>query len=398
MTTETLQAREGLLGHAIAALGRKLLPRDISGGLTLTLPYGKVHRIGYMKPGASCDLQLKNFRPIWSAVRRGAIGFAESYMAGDVESSDITAVLRFYLQNREPLDKAARPVFHKSMVDRLFHLRRANTKAGARRNISAHYDLGNEFYAVWLDQTMSYSSAFFGQEGESLKSGQIAKYRLVLDALGLQGRSDILEIGCGWGGFAEVAADQGHQVTGLTISREQLDYARRRLGDRAEIRFQDYRDTAERFDAIASIEMIEAVGEANWPTYFRVLHDRLKPGGNAAVQAITISERLFPGYRAKADFIQRYIFPGGMLPTKSILASQAAAAGLNFETVATFGQDYARTLALWRERFEASWAAVSRLGFDDHFRRRWRYYLCYCEAGFTEGAIDVGVYRFTRGR
>jgi cyclopropane-fatty-acyl-phospholipid synthase len=398
MTTETLQAREGLLGHAIAALGRKLLPRDISGGLTLTLPSGKVHRIGYMKPGASCDLQLKNFRPIWSAVRRGAIGFAESYMAGDVESSDITAVLRFYLQNREPLDKAARPVFHKSMVDRLFHLRRANTKAGARRNISAHYDLGNEFYAVWLDQTMSYSSAFFGQEGESLKSGQIAKYRLVLDALGLQGRSDILEIGCGWGGFAEVAADQGHQVTGLTISREQLDYARRRLGDRAEIRFQDYRDTAERFDAIASIEMIEAVGEANWPTYFRVLHDRLKPGGNAAVQAITISERLFPGYRAKADFIQRYIFPGGMLPTKSILASQAAAAGLNFETVATFGQDYARTLALWRERFEASWAAVSRLGFDDHFRRRWRYYLCYCEAGFTEGAIDVGVYRFTRGR
>jgi len=398
MTSETLQAREGLLGRAIAALGRKLLPRDISGGITLTLPSGRVHQIGYAKPGASCDLQLKNFRPIWSAVRRGAIGFAESYMAGDIESSDITAVLRFYLQNREPLDKAARPVFHKSMVDRLFHLRRANTKAGSRRNISAHYDLGNEFYSVWLDQTMSYSSAFFGHEAQSLKSGQIAKYRLVLDALGLQGRSEILEIGCGWGGFAEVAAEHGHQVTGLTISREQLDYARRRLGDRAEIRFQDYRDTAERFDAIASIEMIEAVGEANWPTYFRVLHDRLKPGGNAAVQAITISERLFPGYRAKADFIQRYIFPGGMLPTKSILASQAAAAGLNFETVATFGHDYARTLALWRERFEASWAAVSRLGFDDHFRRRWRYYLCYCEAGFTEGAIDVGVYRFTRGR
>ena len=398
MTSETLQAREGLLGRAIAALGRKLLPRDISGGITLTLPSGKVHRIGYAKPGASCDLQLKNFRPIWSAVRRGAIGFAESYMAGDIESSDITTVLRFYLQNREPLNKAARPVFHKSMVDRLFHLRRANTKAGSRRNISAHYDLGNEFYSVWLDQTMSYSSAFFGHEAQSLKSGQIAKYRLVLDALGLQGRSEILEIGCGWGGFAEVAAEHGHQVTGLTISREQLDYARRRLGDRAEIRFQDYRDTAERFDAIASIEMIEAVGEANWPTYFRVLHDRLKPGGNAAVQAITISERLFPGYRAKADFIQRYIFPGGMLPTKSILASQAAAAGLNFETVATFGHDYARTLALWRERFEASWAAVSRLGFDDHFRRRWRYYLCYCEAGFTEGAIDVGVYRFTRGR
>jgi cyclopropane-fatty-acyl-phospholipid synthase len=187
-------------------------------------------------------------------------------------------------------------------------------------------------------------------------------------------------------------------VTGLTISREQLEFARRRLRERADIRFQDYRDTTERFDAIASIEMIEAVGEANWPTYFRVLHDRLKPGGAAAVQAITISERLYPGYRAKADFIQRYIFPGGMLPTKTILAAQAAAAGLTFDTIATFGEDYARTLAVWRDRFEASWNAVSRLGFDDHFRRRWRYYLSYCEAGFSEAAIDVGVYRFARAK
>jgi cyclopropane-fatty-acyl-phospholipid synthase len=220
----------------------------------------------------------------------------------------------------------------------------------------------------------------------------------VLDALRLKQPSEILEIGCGWGGFAEVAAGRDHRVTGLTISREQFDYSRARLGGRAEIRFQDYRDTTERFDAIASIEMIEAVGESNWPTYFRVLHDRLKPGGSAAVQAITISERLFAGYRSKADFIQRYIFPGGMLPTKSVLAAQAAAAGLTFEPVAVFGQDYARTLASWRERFDASWSAVSRLGFDNHFRRRWRYYLCYCEAGFSEGAIDVGIYRFVRAR
>jgi cyclopropane-fatty-acyl-phospholipid synthase len=398
MTSDTLQARDGLLGRVIAALGRKLLPRDIEGGITLTLPSGKVHRLGYARPGAHCDLQLKNFRPVWNAVRRGAIGFAESFMAGDVESSDITAVLRFYLQNREPLNKAAKPVFYKSLGDRLFHLMRANTKAGARRNISAHYDLGNDFYALWLDPTMSYSSAFFGTGAQNLADGQIAKYDLVLDALQLDRESHILEIGCGWGGFAEVAVDRGHRVTGLTISREQLEFARARLRDRAEIRFQDYRDTAERFDAIASIEMIEAVGEVNWPTYFRVLHDRLKPGGAAAVQAITIDERLYPGYRAKADFIQRYIFPGGMLPTKAILAAQAAAAGLTFETVATFGHDYARTLALWRERFEASWNAVSRLGFDDQFRRRWRYYLCYCEAGFSEAAIDVGIYRFARAR
>ena len=398
MTSETLQGRDGLLGHAIASIGRKLLPRDIAGGITLTLPSGKVHRLGYARQGAACDLQLKNFRPVWNAVRRGAIGFAESFMAGDVESSDITAVLRFYLQNREPLNKAAKPVFYKSIGDRLFHLMRANTKAGARRNISAHYDLGNAFYALWLDPTMSYSSAFFGKGDQTLEAGQIAKYDLVLEALQLEQASDILEIGCGWGGFAEVAAGRGHNVTGLTISREQLDYAGKRLEGRAEIRFQDYRDTTERFDAIASIEMIEAVGEANWPTYFRVLHDRLKPGGAAAVQAITIDERLYPGYRAKADFIQRYIFPGGMLPTKAILAAQAAAAGLTFETVATFGQDYARTLALWRERFEASWSAIARLSFDEHFRRRWSYYLCYCEAGFSEAAIDVGIYRFARTR
>jgi cyclopropane-fatty-acyl-phospholipid synthase len=398
MTSETLQAREGILGQVIAGIGRKLMPRDVVGGITLTLPSGKMHRIGYARPGAHCDLQLKNFRPVWNAVRRGAIGFAESFMAGDIESSDITAVLRFYLQNREPLNKAAKPVFYKSIGDRLFHMMRANTKAGARRNISAHYDLGNEFYALWLDPTMSYSSAYFGTGAPTIEAGQIAKYELVLEALGLRGSSDILEIGCGWGGFAEVAADRGHRVTGLTISREQLEFARRRLGGRAEIRFQDYRDTPERFDAIASIEMIEAVGEANWPTYFRVLRDRLKPGGAAAVQAITISERLYPGYRAKADFIQRYIFPGGMLPTKSILAAQAAAAGLTFETIATFGEDYARTLAMWRDKFEASWSAVARLGFDEHFRRRWHYYLSYCEAGFSEASIDVGVYRFVRAK
>lgn len=398
MTSETLNVREGILGQIIAAIGRRLMPRDIVGGITLTLPSGKVHRIGYVTPGTGCDLQLRNFRPVWNAVRRGAIGFAESYMAGDVESSDITSVLRFYLQNRDSLNKAAKPVFYKSVGDRLFHLMRANTKAGSRRNISAHYDLGNDFYSLWLDRTMSYSSAYFGSGAHGLEDGQVAKYDLVLDALKLEESSRILEIGCGWGGFAETAADRGHRVTGLTISSEQLEFARKRLAGRADIRFQDYRDTTEHFDAIASIEMIEAVGEANWPTYFGVLRDRLAPGGVAAVQAITIDERLYAGYRRKADFIQRYIFPGGMLPTKSILAAQAAAAGLTFETVATFGQDYARTLAMWRDRFEASWNSISKLGFDEHFRRRWRYYLCYCEAGFSEAAIDVGVYSFSRIR
>jgi cyclopropane-fatty-acyl-phospholipid synthase len=245
---------------------------------------------------------------------------------------------------------------------------------------------------------MSYSSGYFGTGAQTLEAAQIAKYDLVLDALTLKEPSAILEIGCGWGGFAEVAAARGHRVTGLTISGEQHVYAQNRLGSRGEIRFQDYRDTPGQYDAIASIEMIEAVGEANWPAYFRVLHDRLKPGGAAAVQGITIHERLYDGYRRKADFIQRYIFPGGMLPTKQILAQQAAGAGLSFETVKTFGQDYARTLALWRERFEAAWSSISSLGFDERFRRRWHYYLCYCEAGFAEHSIDVGVYRFRRDK
>lgn len=396
MTSETLQGREGLLGKTIAAAGRRLMPRNLSGGITLTLPSGTRHRIGFDRPGVACDLQLRNYRPVWAAMRRGAIGFAESVMAGDVESTDMTAVLRFYLENRDALDNAARPVFFKSVGDRLFHLMRANTKAGAKRNIQAHYDLGNDFYALWLDPSMSYSSAYFADGAASLEAGQAAKYALVLDALELGRPSSILEIGCGWGGFAEAAALRGHQVTGLTISREQLDYARARLGSGAELRFEDYRDTTGQFDAIASIEMIEAVGEANWPTYFRVLHDRLKPGGSAAVQAITIGEQFYEAYRAKTDFIQRYIFPGGMLPTRQILAAEARRAGLAFDTVRTFGQDYARTLAIWRERFEANWNAIARLGFDEAFRRRWTYYLCYCEAGFADGAIDVGVYRFRR--
>ena len=255
MTTETLDARDGVLGRLIGLIGRKLMPRDLTGGLTLTLPSGRTHRIGYARQGVSCDLQLRNYRPVWSAMRRGAIGFAESVMAGDVDSSDLTAVLRFYLQNRPALNAAARPVFSKSPADRLFHLLRPNTRTGARRNISAHYDLGNEFYALWLDRTMSYSSACFGSGAQTLDAAQGAKYDLVLGALDLARPSDILEIGCGWGGFLETAARHGHRVTGLTISQEQLDYARKRLGGQAEVRFQDYRDTRESFDAIASIEV-----------------------------------------------------------------------------------------------------------------------------------------------
>lgn len=396
MTAQPMAVQDGWLGRLIIAAGARLLPRELKGGVCLTLPSGRELRIGFTEPGIACDLQLRSYGPVWSSIRRASVGFSEAYLRGQWDSTDVTALLRFYIQNRTSLDRAASPVFYQSIIDRLAHLMRPNSRNGARRNISAHYDLGNDFYALWLDETMSYSSAYFGKGATSLAAAQSDKYDLVLEALGLPGAARILEIGCGWGGFAEAATDRGHHVTGLTISREQLEYAKARLGNRAELRFEDYRDTTGQFDAIASIEMIEAVGENNWPAYFRVLRDRLKPGGAAAVQAITLDEPLFPAYRRTADFIQRYIFPGGMLPTKSILTREAAAAGLGFETVTTFGHDYARTLEVWRERFEANWSAVAALGFDEAFRRRWRYYLCYCEAGFAEGAIDVGVYRFQK--
>jgi cyclopropane-fatty-acyl-phospholipid synthase len=396
MSSQSLSVREGWFGELLLAIGARLLPREITGGLTLTMPSGSQYRIGYERPGVSCDLQLKNYYPVWASIRRGAVGFSEAYLGGHWESSDVTALLRFYLQNRHQLDRAGRPVFFKSLGDRLWHLMRANSRRGARRNISDHYDLGNDFYRQWLDPTMSYSAGYFGAGAQSLEASQVAKYRLVLDTLDIKPGGRILEIGCGWGGFMDVAADAGHHVTGLTISREQQDYAEARLAGKSDVRFEDYRDSAGEFDAVASIEMIEAVGEANWPAFFEVIRNRLRSGGCAAVQAITMDERFYPDYRSSTDFIQRYIFPGGMLPTRTILAEQAARAGLGFETIKTFGQDYARTLAMWRERFEASWQAIASMGFDDAFRRRWSYYLSYCEAGFADSAVDVGIYRFRR--
>ena len=398
MTSQPLTLDESWISKLVVAIGSRLLPAELTGGITLTLPSGKDHRIGFTTPGITCDLQLRSWWPVWSSIRRASVGFSEAYLEGQWESSDITALIRFYLQNRSHLDSAAAPVFSNSVFDRIAHVLRPNNRNGARRNISAHYDLGNDFYALWLDETMSYSAAYFGHGASTLAAGQLDKYGLVLDALGVTSGGRVLEIGCGWGGFAEAAIGRGLNVTGLTISQQQLDYAKQRLGDRADLRFEDYRDCRGSFDGIASIEMIEAVGERNWPVYFGVLRDRLKPGASAVVQAITIDEPLFPAYRSGADFIQRYIFPGGMLPTRTILAEQAGQAGLEFQPLVTFGHDYARTLAMWRDRFETAWPQIAALGFDDSFRRRWRYYLAYCEAGFAENSIDVGLYRFRRPR
>jgi cyclopropane-fatty-acyl-phospholipid synthase len=270
-----------------------------------------------------------------------------------------------------------------------------NTKAGSRKNIHAHYDLGNAFYAAWLDDSMTYSAGIYAPGDDDLRSAQQRKYRALAERIGIRRGDSVLEIGCGWGGFAEYAArEMGCTVTGLTISREQHDFAVARiaaagLSDRVTIRMQDYRDERGVYDRIASIEMFEAVGEQYWATYFRQLHDRLKPGGTAGLQVITIKDESFAFYKKEIDFIRHYIFPGGMLPTPSHLHALGQRFGLPLVSERIFGLDYARTLADWRERFHAAWPNLTSMGFDERFRRMWEYYLSYCEAGFRSGNIDV---------
>lgn len=392
---------EGLLGSIIVYVGKKLLPENFKGSLELTLPSGQTALLGQKGTGFDADLTLRNFKVIWAGVRRGQLGFFERYLAGDVESRDPTSFFRFYLQNRGDLDGASKGVFFSSFFDKLWHKKRDNDKSGSKENIAAHYDLGNEFYEMWLDDTMTYSSAVFDSNANSLEAAQRHKIDKVLEAAEAGPGKSILEIGCGWGGVAEAVGKLGGRLRGITLSKEQLDYANKRmarqgLSDKCELVFEDYRDTKGTFDGIASVEMIEAVGEAHWPTYFKTLYDRLKPGGVAAIQGITIREDNFDAYRNGVDYIQRYIFPGGMLLTKDIMREQTRKAGLVFERMECFGLSYAQTLKMWRERFEAAWPRISKKGFDERFRKMWTLYLSYCEAGFAEGVIDVGIYKLRK--
>ncbi len=378
-----------------------LLKRHGIGCLQLTLPSGAAGCIGNPDGSVEGQMVLKSYGALWKIARRGALGFAEAYMDGDIDTDDLRALFELYLVNEPAISRAFPSLNTTRSRDRRFHMRRRNTHAGSRRNIADHYDLGNSFYRLWLDPSMLYSSAIFSTGGMTLEDAQQVKLQRILMALDLSEGQSLLEIGCGWGALAEAAARQGAKVRAITISEQQLSETRERAAaagqaDRVEVRFEDYRDTAGTFDRLVSIEMIEAVGEENWPLFFQTVGERLIPGGIAVIQAITIREDAFAQYRQNPDFIQRYIFPGGMLPTVELMRKRADEAGLTFETIERFGASYTLTLAEWRRRFEAAWPEIAALGFDERFRRMWRYYLTYCEVGFERGLIDVGLYRLRK--
>lgn len=372
-----------------------------NGRLEIALPDGRVFAFGGKAPGPQARMNIQDYA-FARAFAHGDIGVAESYMRGEWSTPDLTAFLELFCVNQHAIARllAGKPFVR--LAQMAWHWLHRNTRAGSRRNIHAHYDLGNAFYSKWLDESMTYSSALDLAPGGDLMQAQQRKYRALADALEVGEGQHILEIGCGWGGFAEHAArERGCRVTALTISREQFDFARERmhkagLADKVEVRLQDYRDERGVYDGVASIEMFEAVGEDYWATYFAQLRDRLKSGGRAALQIITIDEEIFPRYRRELDFIRRYVFPGGMLPTRSILETLGAGHELSLLAQRAFGRDYAHTLAQWRDSFRSAWPEIAPLGFDERFRRLWEYYLSYCEAGFRSGAIDVRHLVFAR--
>ena len=347
-------------------------------------------------------LTLRDWRVAGEALRGGDVAFAESYMEDRWDTPDLTQLLTVLAANQSSLERAFYGHWWSRSLLRLKHFLNVNTKLQARRNIRAHYDLGNDFYRLWLDPSMTYSSGLFdGRFEQSLVAAQAAKYARLLAELRLPPGKRILEIGCGWGGFAQAAARAGHHVTGISLSDAQTEYARARLAaaglaSRTELRIQDYRDVHETYDGIASIEMFEAVGERFWPAYFRTVHDALRTGGRACIQTITIADDRFERYRTQSDFIQQYIFPGGMLASPARFVDVARAAGLELERVHTFGRDYAETLKRWLVAFDARTPAIRALGFEERFIRCWRFYLAYCAAGFETGTTDVGQYTFVR--
>jgi cyclopropane-fatty-acyl-phospholipid synthase len=370
-----------------AKLVIQLLEKIQHGRLELRLPDGTCQVFGEGEHGVS--MHVHDEVMFSQILARGDIGLAEAYIDGAWDAPDLTGVMTLLAKNRDALRTAVYGRWQSLLMARIRHWLNNNSKTGSRKNIMAHYDLGNDFYKLWLDPSMSYSSALYrAVDDGNLETAQRAKYRRILRRIGAQPGQHVLEIGCGWGGFAEMAVADGLKTTGVTLSPAQLAWAQKRVPE-ANLLLKDYRDIGEQFDHVVSIEMFEAVGERWWPSYFKTVKKALKPGGRAVIQSITIRDGIFGEYRKGTDFIQQHVFPGGMLPSRSAFRAAAAKQGLTVHSEYAFGLDYARTLAEWRVSFEEKWPEIAAQGFDETFHRLWRMYLCYCEAGFLAGSVDV---------
>ena len=397
-TAGAVRSERGLF---LEILVRRFVARIHAGGLTVEVPSGGRLTHKGARPGPQAFLTIHRWRAIWRLILLGDVGFAESYITGDWSSRDLPAFIELAARNMESLEAKIDGSLATRLIARLRHLAHANTRTGSRKNIAFHYDLGNAFYECWLDPSMTYSSALYAGPFDTLEDAQARKIKRIAELLNINESSDVLEIGCGWGALAISLAELCRSVKGVTLSAEQLAYAKGRVREKGlehKIDFElcDYRDIGGAFDRIVSIEMIEAVGQTFWPLYFQALRDRLRPGGAVVLQAITIDESRSESYRQSPDFIQRHVFPGGMLPTRTAIVREAEKVGLAFSFSESFGESYARTLSEWRRRFLASRRAIAAMGFSEEFLRMWDYYLSYSEGGFRAGIVDVGFYGFRR--
>lgn len=389
----------GLWSPTHSILARALNHIDV-GRLTIELPNGEHIEHKGTQPGPDAIVRLHQWRALRQLALGGDVGFAKAYIDGLWTTPDITALVELVARNNQSLLDSIAGHRLTRAVNWLRHRFNANTKQGSKKNIEYHYDLGNDFYGLWLDPRTIYSSALYKSPNETLEQAQTNKLDRIAQNLKLEAKHSVLEIGCGWGALAiDMAQNHGAHVYGVTLSPAQLEVAQERVQDNGiaacvDLRLQDYRDITGTFDRIVSIEMIEAVGEKFWPSYFGTLKSRLAENGRIVIQAITIADDRFETYRERPDFIQRFIFPGGCLPTKTAMREQAERAGLKLVSDESFGQSYAQTLQEWNRRFQAAWPQIEAQGFDDQFHRMWEYYLCYCEAGFKAEAIDVGLYTY----
>jgi cyclopropane-fatty-acyl-phospholipid synthase len=393
MILTTTDGQKDLPRYFATAFG--IAQKGQNGRIDFVLDDGRTFRAEGLGVGPVCEIRIHNSGIFERLLREGQLGFCDAYLDGQWSTPNLQAFMDYiHADNDEVFDSFPGQKLVQ-LYERFRFRMQGNSKGQARKNISYHYDLGNDFYGLWLDKTMTYSSAIFADGQESLEKAQTAKYASMVDQMGVKAGDHVLEIGCGWGGFAEYAAkERGLNVTCLTISKEQIKYSQDRitaagLQDLVTFKLQDYRDETGVYDGIASIEMFEAVGEKYWPSYFKTIHDRLKPGAQATLQIITVRNDRFDVYRKSVDFIQKYIFPGGMLPSPVVLAQQVEKAGLNVVKSIEFGESYSQTLRRWHDTFNDKWDQVVAMGFDDRFRRMWNFYLTSCAATFHYGNCDV---------